>query len=59
MPDGSFRLLLNYLDHGVKFLFSIPIVHKTASSIAIALLQIVTMIGLPSSLTMGLSFMVH
>jgi hypothetical protein len=47
MPDGSFHFLLNYIDHGVKFLFSIPIVHKTASSIAIALLQIFTMIGPP------------
>jgi hypothetical protein len=47
MPDGSFRFLFNYLDHGVKFLFSILIVHKTASSIAIALLQIFAMIGLP------------
>ena len=47
MPDGSFRFLLNYIDHGVKFLFSIPIVHKTASCIAIALLQIFTMIGPP------------
>jgi hypothetical protein len=48
MPDGLFRFLLNFIDHGVKFLFSIPIVvHKTASSIAIALLQIFTMIGPP------------
>jgi hypothetical protein len=48
MPNGLFRFLLNYIDHGVKFLFSIPIVvHKTASSIAIALLQIFTMIGPP------------
>jgi hypothetical protein len=47
MPDGSFHFLLNYIDHGVKFLFSIPIVPKTASSIAIALLQIFTIIGPP------------
>jgi hypothetical protein len=47
MPDGSFRFLLIYIDHGVKFLFSIPIVQKTASSIAIALLQIFTMISPP------------
>jgi hypothetical protein len=47
MPDGSFRFLLTYIDHGVKFLFCIPIVQKTASSIAIALLQIFTMIGPP------------
>jgi hypothetical protein len=47
MPDVSFCFLLNYIDHGVKFLFSIPIVQKTASSIAIALLQIFTMICPP------------
>ena len=47
MPDGSFCFLLNYIDHGVKFLFSIPIVHTTASSIVIALLQIFTMIVSP------------
>ena len=47
MPDGSFCFLLNYIDHGVKFLFSIPIVHTTSSSIAIALLQIFTMIVSP------------
>jgi hypothetical protein len=40
-------------DHGVKFLFSIPIVHKTASSTAIALLQIFTMIGPPMILQSG------
>ena len=47
MPDRSFRFLLNYIDHGVKFLFTIPILHKAASCIAIALLQIFTMIGSP------------
>ena len=47
MPDESFRFLLTYIDHGVKFLFCIPIVQKTASSITIALLQIFTMIGPP------------
>jgi hypothetical protein len=47
MPGGLFRFLLNHIDHGVKFLFSIPIVHKTASCIAIALLEIFTMIGPP------------
>lgn len=47
MPDGEFRFLLNYIDHGIKFLFSIPIVRKRASCIAIALLQIFTIIGPP------------
>jgi hypothetical protein len=47
MSDKMFRFVLNYIDHGVKFLFSIPIVHKTASCIAIVLLQVFTMIGPP------------
>ncbi len=36
VPDGEFRFLLNYIDHGIKFLFSIPIVRKRASCIALA-----------------------
>ena len=47
MPNGEFRFLLNYVDHGVKFLFSIPLTRKRASCIAIALLEIFTLIGPP------------
>ena len=47
MADGEFRFLLNYIDHGMKFLFSIPIVCKHASCIAYALFQIFTLIGPP------------
>jgi hypothetical protein len=47
MLDGDFRFLLIYIDHGIKFLFSIPIVRKRASCIAIALFQIFTVIGPP------------
>jgi hypothetical protein len=47
MPDGEFRFLLNYIDHGMKFLFSVPIVRKRASCIALALFQIFTLIGPP------------
>jgi hypothetical protein len=47
MPDGNFRFLLNYNDHGVKFLFSIPLTGKHASCIAIALLEIFTVVGQP------------
>ena len=47
MPNGEFRFLLNYIDHGCKFLFSIPIVRKRASCIAIALFQIFIVIGPP------------
>ena len=34
MLDSKFQFLLNYIDHGVKYLFSIPIVRKRASCIA-------------------------
>ena len=37
----------NYSDHGVKFLFSIPLTRKRASSITVALLEIFTVIGPP------------
>ena len=47
MPNGDFRFLLNYLDHGVRFLFSIPLKRKQASCVAIALLEIFTVIGPP------------
>jgi hypothetical protein len=47
MPDGDFCFLLNYIDHGVKFLFSIPLTCKRASCIAIALLEIFTVVGPP------------
>jgi hypothetical protein len=47
MPNGNFRFLLNYIDHGVKFLFSIPLTCKHASCIAVALLEIFTAVGPP------------
>jgi hypothetical protein len=40
MPDGNFCFLLNYINHGVKFLFSILLTCKRASCIAVALLEI-------------------
>ncbi len=48
MPDGNFCFLLNYINHGVKFLFfNIPLTCKHASCIAIALLEIFTVVGPP------------
>ena len=37
MPEGDFKYLLNYLDHGVKKLNSMLLVFKKASRIAYAL----------------------
>lgn len=50
MPDGNFKYLCNYIDHGIKFAFSIPIVSKRPSTVAFVLLQIFTIIGPPSIL---------
>jgi hypothetical protein len=47
LPNGEFKYLLNYIDHGIKFLFSIPLKFKRALCIAYALLEIFTMIGPP------------
>jgi hypothetical protein len=47
MPDGEFKFLLNYIDHGIKKLTSIPIVAKRASTVALALLNIFTEQGPP------------
>jgi hypothetical protein len=37
MPNGEFKILLNYIDHGFKNLTSVPLVAKRASSVAMAL----------------------
>ena len=42
MPDGKFKFLLNYVDHGIKKLTCIPTVAKRASTVAFALLTIFT-----------------
>ena len=47
MPDGIFKYLLNYIDHGVKFLWSVPLVAKQASCISLALYKIFCTIGAP------------
>ena len=47
MPDGDFCFLLNYIDHGIKFLFSIPITRKKGSCIAMALFHIFAILGPP------------
>ena len=40
MPDHGFNFLLNYIDHGIKALFYVPIVRKRASCVAYALFQV-------------------
>ena len=47
MPDGSFKYLLNYINHALKILFSVPIVAKRATCIAYALFNIFCQIGPP------------
>jgi hypothetical protein len=50
MPDGSFKYLLNYIDHGVKKLTSVALTSKRAVSVAFALYGIFTEQGPPSIL---------
>jgi hypothetical protein len=47
MPNSNFCFLMNYIDHDVEFLLRIPLTHKRASFIAVALLEIFTVIGPP------------
>ena len=50
MPDGPFKYLLNYIDHRVKKLMSIPLTSKRAASVAFALFTIFTEQDPPSIL---------
>ena len=52
MADGVFKYLLNYIDHGVKLLFSVPLTSKCTSAIALALYHIFCTIGPPMILQM-------
>jgi hypothetical protein len=47
MTDGNFCFLMNFIDHGVKFLFSVSLARKHASCIPAALLEIFTVVGPP------------
>lgn len=47
MSNGVFRFLLNYIDHAIKFLISLPIVAKRAITVAFALYEIFNLIGPP------------
>ena len=46
MPDGKLKILLNYIDHGIKKLTSVPLVAKHALSVAMAFFGIFTEQGL-------------
>jgi len=47
MPDGNFKFLLNYLDHGTKIAYSTALVSKRAASVALVLMDIFTLFGPP------------
>jgi hypothetical protein len=49
LPDGEFKFLMNYTDAGEKFGWSIPLTSKRASSVALRLVDIFTVIGPPSN----------
>ena len=50
LPDGEFKFLLNYYDHGIKFRYSTALVSKQAAAIAQVLLNIFSIFGLPAIL---------
>ena len=49
-PDGSFKFLLNYQDHGIKLYDNATLTSKRNAAIAFALLDIFTRIGAPAIL---------
>eukprot|EP00966_Prymnesium_polylepis_P050170 1161379-Prymnesium_polylepis.1 len=49
-PDGQFKFVLNYQDHGIKLYDNIALTSKRNSAIAFALLDIFTRIGAPAIL---------
>lgn len=46
-PDGEYKFLLNYQDHGTKYYDNRPLTCKRASAVAFALLDIFSQIGPP------------
>ena len=49
-PDGDYKYLLNYQDHGTKLYDNAPLTHKTIGAVAVALLSIFSTIGPPQIL---------
>ena len=49
-PDGGFKYLLNYQDHGIKLYDCRPLTSKRNVAIAFALLDIFSFIGPPTIL---------
>jgi len=49
-PDGEFKFLLTYIDHGTKIAFSTAMTSKRATAVARVLLDMFTIIGPPSIL---------
>jgi hypothetical protein len=50
MPDGSYNYVLAYQDHGIKFCQLRPLRQKTHRAVAIELVNIFCIFGLPSIL---------
>ena len=49
-PDGEFKYILNYYDHGTKMGWSQAIINQRASSVARALIDVFTIYGPPAIL---------
>lgn len=50
MPDGPFKFLCHYQDHGIKFGVLCPLIQKTCRAVAWVLFNIFTLIGPPKTL---------
>ena len=49
-PDGEFKFILNYQDHGTKFCDNAALTSKKAASVALALLDIFSVMAPPAIL---------
>ena len=50
MPDGKFKYLVTYRDHGTKFADLAPLESKRASAVALYLFRLFTFLGAPAIL---------
>eukprot|EP00956_Cyclotella_meneghiniana_P013890 scaffold20361_cov46-Cyclotella_meneghiniana.AAC.3 len=50
MPDGSFKFICHYSDHGIKFGAAGALIQKTCRAVALFLFDLFTLIGPPKTL---------
>ena len=50
MPDGPFKFLCTYEDHGIKIQWLVPLTQKTCRAVSWVLYQLFSFIGAPKTL---------